>query len=59
MSALPPKADMELSRVMSALCQKRTFSAGPFDHPVSGMMRFCSEVLPMPGLKELVGSSNS
>jgi len=27
MSALPPKADMELSRVMSALCQKRTFCA--------------------------------
>jgi hypothetical protein len=24
MSALPPKADMELSRVMSALCQKQT-----------------------------------
>ena len=26
MSALPPKADIELSREMSALCQKRTFA---------------------------------
>jgi hypothetical protein len=34
MSALPPKADMELSRVISALCQKRT-SSDPFEQFVA------------------------
>jgi hypothetical protein len=51
MSALPPIADMELSRGMSALCQKQTFCTAErtslFDHLVGALTTRLFEFLPV------------